>query len=700
MSADLLSYLVTPDAMRGALSDTVVGAARDLMAVRAIAKKADEGNPGALAFVRQAQEQLAQAKVRRERANRLRAGSAKASMMGYHQLARMGAEAAMEEQNEAEATEANVIAAINASHSSDQLGYYSPEEERLLKRKSFEESLTAGQREDVMSKLLGRMYDSSFGFYSPEEERLLKRKSFEESLTASGVEDVMSKLTGKLYETTGTMMAPDAMGAETADFVSFLHAATEAYGADLDSVFGEDAVSDVAAAFGASAARIKKRIAKLKQKLAAVEEKLDSAGGLRAKMLARKKRRIQARLKKLMAQTRKTVKAKKSAENAEDDTAEVESREEESVEKAAESDSDDATEGDFGAILGKKARIQRIKKRIAKLQAALENTDNEKKSAKLEKRIAKLKAKLRGLGAGDEDEDTSTSSTSEDGQIVKAATPPSAFDEKGYLDSYKGDTRQRREMVGFFERRAAAYGLDAAPSSMLEDDAFAGFFSAIGEFFRNIFTVGKRDTGRIRSASREARAARKAKAAEVGLPTMKKEALEIRMKRLKYMFSKADTPAQRAELQSKMDALRPKLRAARADVRAAGKAAFEKSFEASRPGESMRVVTVNDGKVPADYPIQGVPLLLMGSKGEQVKAVQTFLNQIEGANLPVTGNFAKMTDAAVRKFQSKNALKVDGKVGTSTAAVMYKIDGGNVKFGGSSDLESLEAEVDALLGGF
>jgi hypothetical protein len=56
MSADLLSYLVTPDAMRGAMNDTVVGAARDLMAVRAIAKKADEGNPGALAFVRQAQE--------------------------------------------------------------------------------------------------------------------------------------------------------------------------------------------------------------------------------------------------------------------------------------------------------------------------------------------------------------------------------------------------------------------------------------------------------------------------------------------------------------------------------------------------------------------------------------------------------------------------------------------------------------------
>ena len=92
--------------------------------------------------------------------------------------------------------------------------------------------------------------------------------------------------------------------------------------------------------------------------------------------------------------------------------------------------------------------------------------------------------------------------------------------------------------------------------------------------------------------------------------------------------------------------------------------------------------------------------MMLGSKGAQVKALQTFLNQVEGANLPVTGNFAKMTDAAVRKFQSKNALKVDGKVGTSTAAVMYKIDGGNVKFGGTSDLESLEAEVDALIGGF
>jgi hypothetical protein len=252
-------------------------------------------------------------------------------------------------------------------------------------------------------------------------------------------------------------------------------------------------------------------------------------------------------------------------------------------------------------------------------------------------------------------------------------------------------------MVNFFERRAAAYGLDAAASSLLEDDAFAGFFSAIGEFFRNVFTVGKRDTKRIRSASREARAARKTKASEVGLPSLKKEALEIRMKRLKFMFSKADTPEQRAEVQAKMDALRPKLRAARSDVRAAGKAAFDKSFDASRPGEAVRVV--NDGNVPADYPIQGTPLLLMGSKGEQVKAVQKFLNEIEGAKLPITGNFAKMTDAAVRKFQAKNALKVDGKVGTSTAAVMYRLDGGRVKFGGQSDLASLDVELDAILGG-
>lgn len=62
----------------------------------------------------------------------------------------------------------------------------------------------------------------------------------------------------------------------------------------------------------------------------------------------------------------------------------------------------------------------------------------------------------------------------------------------------------------------------------------------------------------------------------------------------------------------------------------------------------------------------GERLLKRGMTGEDIKELQTKLNQILHLNLVVDGNFGALTDAAVRRFQSKYSLTVDGKYGAKT----------------------------------
>lgn len=60
-------------------------------------------------------------------------------------------------------------------------------------------------------------------------------------------------------------------------------------------------------------------------------------------------------------------------------------------------------------------------------------------------------------------------------------------------------------------------------------------------------------------------------------------------------------------------------------------------------------------------------LLVQGSFGEDVKLLQTILNNI-AYQLKVDGIFGKLTAAAVRDFQGKNGLVADGMVGPKTLA--------------------------------
>ena len=69
----------------------------------------------------------------------------------------------------------------------------------------------------------------------------------------------------------------------------------------------------------------------------------------------------------------------------------------------------------------------------------------------------------------------------------------------------------------------------------------------------------------------------------------------------------------------------------------------------------------------------GTTVLKVGSKGENVKALQRDLNSTIGAGLTVDGDFGSGTKKALIKFQQKYGLSADGIYGPSSAAKMKSV---------------------------
>ncbi|NLC83843.1 MAG: peptidoglycan-binding protein [Ruminococcaceae bacterium] len=65
-------------------------------------------------------------------------------------------------------------------------------------------------------------------------------------------------------------------------------------------------------------------------------------------------------------------------------------------------------------------------------------------------------------------------------------------------------------------------------------------------------------------------------------------------------------------------------------------------------------------------------LLKNGSRGEAVKQIQLRLNQLGYNCGTADGIFGSRTNTAVRSFQSKARLTVDGIVGSDTVNALYK----------------------------
>lgn len=68
-------------------------------------------------------------------------------------------------------------------------------------------------------------------------------------------------------------------------------------------------------------------------------------------------------------------------------------------------------------------------------------------------------------------------------------------------------------------------------------------------------------------------------------------------------------------------------------------------------------------------------MLSKGSKGEEVRKLQTALNRA-GSNLTIDGVYGSKTEQAVRNFQEDNGLKMDGICGNATweALAPYMVD--------------------------
>ncbi len=65
-------------------------------------------------------------------------------------------------------------------------------------------------------------------------------------------------------------------------------------------------------------------------------------------------------------------------------------------------------------------------------------------------------------------------------------------------------------------------------------------------------------------------------------------------------------------------------------------------------------------------------LIKLNAKGKSVEILQILLNQV-GYNLEADGHFGRMTDTAVKDFQQKNNLTVDGIVYTQTWAKLFEL---------------------------
>jgi hypothetical protein len=74
------------------------------------------------------------------------------------------------------------------------------------------------------------------------------------------------------------------------------------------------------------------------------------------------------------------------------------------------------------------------------------------------------------------------------------------------------------------------------------------------------------------------------------------------------------------------------------------------------------VFRVKDGKVYTP--------LKQGSRGEEVKKLQSYLNWYLGSKLKIDGDFGPVTNAKVKLMQNQMGLKIDGIVGTKTLAKM------------------------------
>ncbi|MDJ0736204.1 MAG: peptidoglycan-binding domain-containing protein [Nostocaceae cyanobacterium] len=77
-------------------------------------------------------------------------------------------------------------------------------------------------------------------------------------------------------------------------------------------------------------------------------------------------------------------------------------------------------------------------------------------------------------------------------------------------------------------------------------------------------------------------------------------------------------------------------------------------------------------KPSIQYTSQGLPILRLGMRGEEVATVQTKLRKLGFLKGSVDGDFGVETEAAVKAFQQRYGLEVDGVVGGATWQILRR----------------------------
>ena len=505
---------------------SVLSGVHDVMAAELLAAAA-ETNEGARELVGGLNDMLVTAYIHDRRAERLNDAAIRATMFGAHDVAALVGRFAAEEMEAADEFRAVGASCVRGMHS---FGYMSEAEQRFLQRKKFEEGMSTGQAEQVFTQLLDNLYSSAANFGLDED-----------GFGAEGAEgaEEADELDNGAIETFG--------------------AVAQILGGDMPLVFGRDCYAAFHGVYGASLERLVKRRSRLKSRLKKNEQKLETLEesgkeGLRVKRLRRRVEKIEARIEKLNQKIKSLKATKEKVDDSEEDADDIDAAETSAVKAATkageedselddleselsemdgeEDDDEDEEEDDeygmmaevevFGASERREERmerrLERLKARLKKLTAKNRGLLKRARIRRLVKRIAKLEAKLgepssggRGAAPGAPSGGTYTSSLTS--PILRSYTA----DE--YLKSYMGSLNVnpavagRQPFVQFFRRQAESQGsLNIHPDVMGAEQQ--GFFRRIGSWFmENLIEPVEGLFARERvQKRREARQARRLKA--------------------------------------------------------------------------------------------------------------------------------------------------------------------------------------------
>lgn len=331
-------------------------------------------NPGAEELAYQVNDLFGRAFIHRQRARRLRHAARRASMMGAHDLSAVFGRVAAEQDGLAEESEAVGVSCIRGMHA---FGYYSPEEQRLLKRKAFESNLTAAQAESAYSQLTNKLYSSATNY---------------------GIDPDGNGTEGD---------EPDEVGL---DDIAAFGVAAECLGGDMPGVFGGAVYEQFGRVFQASMERLKRRKARLIQRLEKLTERLEGLedqdkSGPRVLVLQKRVDQLEGRIEKIDQKIAALKKTGGKVTESKDDADTKRAAEASSLRAATDDDlpdDDDDLLDDFGG----ERKSRRLERRLARLQRRLARLRERERGPFREQRIAKLEARIAKVKSGLLDDDS------------------------------------------------------------------------------------------------------------------------------------------------------------------------------------------------------------------------------------------------------------------------------------------------------